>query len=50
MPKKLKAEWHSFLGTDGHRHYNPLCRKCKNGCKQSYRTEVVACPRFTHKR
>jgi hypothetical protein len=50
MPKKLKAEWQSFLGADGRRHYNQLCRKCREGCKQSHRAEVVACPRFRQKR
>lgn len=30
--------------------YNDQCRRCIHDCKQSFRTEVVACPRYFSKR
>ena len=47
--RKWKDEWAFFLGTDGRRKYNDQCR-CIHDCKQSFRTEVVACSRYFSKR
>ena len=47
MTKKEKVEWSLFLNPQtGRRTYNALCRKCLHDCKQSYRTVLVACPKF----
>ena len=35
--KKWKLEWSFFLGSDGRRKYNDLCRRCVHPCKQSFR-------------
>ncbi|SFP41956.1 hypothetical protein SAMN05216343_10757 [Oscillibacter sp. PC13] len=48
--QKWKDEWAFFLDTDGRRKYNDQCRRCIHDCKQSFRTEVVACPRYFSKR
>lgn len=48
--RKWKDEWAFFLDTDGRRKYSELCRRCIHDCKQSFRTEVVACPRYFSKR
>lgn len=48
--KKWKEEWAFFLGDDGRRKYNDLCRRCVHECKQSFRTSVVNCPRYISKR
>ena len=34
--KKWKLEWSFFLGSDGRRKYNDLCRRCIHPCKQSF--------------
>lgn len=41
--KKWKVEWSFFLGTDGRRKYNEVCRRCIHDCKQSLRTMILAC-------
>ena len=48
--KKWKLEWSFFLDNDGRRKYNDLCRRCLHPCKQSFRTEIVACPFYAFKR
>lgn len=40
--KKWKVEWSFFLGTDGRRKYNEVCRRCIHDCKQSLRTMILA--------
>ena len=42
--KKWKQEWSFFLGENGRRQYNKICRKCIHSCKQSFRVGIVACP------
>ena len=44
--KKWKTEWSFFLGENGRRQYNQICRKCVHGCKQSFRASLVACPLY----
>lgn len=48
--KKWKVEWSFFLGTDGRRKYNEVCRRCIHDCKQSLRTMILACPHYISKR
>ena len=48
--QKWKLEWAFFLDIDGRRKYNDQCRRCVHGCKQSFRTTVVSCPRYFSKR
>ena len=50
MSKKLKEEWSLFLNERGRICYNMLCRKCRNNCKQSYRTVLIDCPNYCSKR
>lgn len=50
MSKKRKEEW-AFLLNDRNRiTCNPLCRKCRRPCKQSFRTIIIDCPPFISKR
>ena len=37
MSKKRKHELSFYLNDRGRVTYNELCRKCKHGCKQSFR-------------
>ena len=50
MSKKRKQEWQFFLNRRNRMTYNPLCRKCAYGCKQSFRAVVMDCPRYYSKR
>lgn len=50
LSKKAKIEWSLFIGDNGRRQYNELCRKCRNECKQSFRVTVVECPKYESKR
>ena len=49
MSKKRKHELSFYLNDRGRVTYNELCRKCKHGCKQSFRAVVVDCPRHKFK-
>lgn len=48
--KKWHLEWELFLGSNGRRQYNPLCKACARGCKQSSQAKVIVCPRYLSKR
>lgn len=51
LSKKLKQEWDLFISPKtGRRTYNDLCRKCRNDCKQGFRSIVVSCPLYCSKR
>ena len=50
MSKKRKHELSFYLNDRGCVTYNELCRKCKHGCKQSFRAVVIDCPRYLSKR
>lgn len=50
MSKKMKHEWAFFIGDNGRRQYNELCRHCRHPCKQSFRATVVECPKYESKR
>ena len=50
MSKKRKEEWAFFLNERNRITYNPLCRKCRRSCKQSFRACLVACPHYSSKR
>ena len=40
--KKWRLEWAFFLGENGRRQYNHICKKCVHGCKQSFRACLMA--------
>ena len=44
--KKWRLEWAFFLGENGRRKYNKLCKGCVHPCKQSFRAVVVSCPHY----
>ena len=48
--KKWRLEWAFFLGENGRRLYNYICKKCVHGCKQSFRACLVSCPHYSSKR
>ena len=48
--KKWRLEWAFFLGDNGRRQYNRLCKNCTHGCKQSFRACLIACPHYSSKR
>lgn len=45
-----KAEWDLFLGINGRRQYNKLCRRCIHDCKQSHKVTIYECRRYESKR
>lgn len=51
LSKSEKAEWAFFIDEKtGRRTYNEKCRKCIYECKQSFRAQVVCCPKNKSKR
>lgn len=50
MSKKRKEEWAFFLNEHNRITYNPLCRKCRCTCKQSFRAVIIECPPYLSKR
>ena len=40
--KKWRLEWAFFLGENGRRQYNKLCKGCVHPCKQSFRAVVLS--------
>ena len=38
---KWRLEWAFFLGENGRRQYNRLCKGCIHPCKQSFRAVVL---------
>jgi len=49
LSKKAWLEWNFFIGANGRRQYNTLCRKCRRECKQSFRAVVLDCPEYCGK-
>ncbi|MCP1103711.1 hypothetical protein NHH15_15035 [Lachnospiraceae bacterium PAL113] len=47
--KSWKREWTFFLGENGRRQYNRICRRCVHDCKQSFRAELLSCPKYLSK-
>lgn len=50
LGKKARAELAFFIGDNGRRQYNALCRRCRLYCKQSFRAMIVDCPKYRSKR
>ena len=48
--KKWRLEWAFFLGENGRRQYNKLCKGCVHPCKQSFRAVVLTCPHYLSRR
>lgn len=47
---KWRLEWALFLGENGRRQYNRLCKDCVHLCKQSFRAVVLDYPHFQSQR
>ena len=47
--KAWKIEWAFFLGENGRRQYNRVCKRCVHGCKQSFRAKLIACLKYEGK-
>lgn len=47
--QKWKLEWAFFLGENGRRQYNRVCRRCIHSCKQSFKADLIACPKYFSK-
>ena len=47
---KWRLEWAFFLGANGRRQYNRLCKGCVHPCKQSFRAAVIECPHYQSRR
>lgn len=47
--KAWKREWAFFLGENGRRQYNRICRRCVHDCKQSFRAVLIECSRYIGK-
>ena len=45
--KKWRLEWAFFLGENGRRKYNKVCKGCAHPCKQSFRAVLIACPHYS---
>ena len=39
--KKWRLEWAFFLGENGRRKYNKVCKGCAHPCKQSFRAVLI---------
>ena len=50
MSKQRKEEWAFFLNERNRITYNEKCRNCTQDCKQSFRAEIVYCPKYRSKR
>ena len=50
LSKRARLEWSFFIGMNGRRQYNELCRRCVRDCKQSFRAVIVICPVYHSKR
>lgn len=46
MGRNKKQSLPFFRKAAGKIQYNPVCKQCRNRCKQSYRAELVFCRRF----
>ena len=44
--KKWRLEWAFFLGENGRRKYNKICKGCVHPCKQSFRVVLISCPHY----
>lgn len=44
--KRWKTEWDFFLGENGRRQYNRICRRCVHDCKQSFRADLIQCSKY----
>lgn len=47
--QKWKLEWDFFLGENGRRQYNKICRRCVHSCKQSFKADLITCPKYLSK-
>ena len=51
MSKRDKLYWAFFIDpATGRRKFNHVCRCCARDCKQSFRAELICCPKYLGKR
>ena len=44
-----REETQFYRTASGHISYNSKCKQCKHACKQSFRVEIVKCPKYADK-
>lgn len=48
-----RREWYSeevfFKNSSGETEYNPICCDCGRECKQSFRAEILSCPKLSNR-
>ena len=49
LSKTKKEEMKFYTGGCGRVRYNPKCLSCAHDCKQSFRAELVTCPKYERK-
>ena len=53
LKKMITKHWKNenifFINDKGRIEYNYFCNKCVNSCKQSFRAELICCPRYISK-
>jgi len=45
-----RAIWENFINDDGEIEFNSTCVSCEGECKQSYKFEIMYCPKIDKKR
>ena len=51
MTKRDKLYWDFFIDpSTGRRKFNEVCRCCTHDCRQSFRAELICCPKYLSKR
>ena len=51
LSKRDKLFWSFFIDpSTGRRKFNHLCRCCTHDCRQSFRAELICCPKYLSKR
>lgn len=46
MKQETLKDMPFFINGKGKIEYNSKCKECENKCKQSFRSEVVICPKY----
>ena len=49
MTEKRRLEWSFFLNVRNRITFNKKCKNCVRGCKQSFRSIILACPHYLPK-
>ena len=46
---KKVDKWEFFKNEDGYKRYNQQCLGCIHTCRQSFRSEIIRCPKYSHR-